>query len=271
MESDFKLDDKVLNSKKMIVSDLDGTLAKSKSDLAPEMSRSISELLKYKQFAVIGGGSYVQFSKQFISHLKCPRELLPKLHLFPTCATVSYEFERGAWREIYSEVLAWSEKIRIISAFNAALKESGFIKPKVIYGDLIEDRRTQVTFSAFGQKAPLEVKKDWDLNGEKRKLIVANMVKLIPEFEVRIGGTSSIDVTRKGIDKAYGIRKILKKFNYAKKDLLFVGDALFEGGNDYPVKREGIDCVSVCGPDEASLLFSKIVGAARNARPPNQH
>jgi len=67
----------------------------------------------------------------------------------------------------------------------------------------------------------------------------------LPDLEVRSGGSTSIDVTRKGIDKAYGMRKLIDFLELSKDEVLFVGDRLDEGGNDYPVKAMGIDTVAV--------------------------
>lgn len=255
------LDDKALISKKIIVSDMDGTLTDIKCDLEPEMSATIAKLLEYKALAVIGGGKYDQFRKQFVDHLTCPADRLSRLYLFPTCATAFYAYKDGDWRNIYQERLSSEEKKKIMRAFDIALREANYEKPALTYGELIEDRETQITFSALGQRAPPPLKKLWDPDHEKRKLIRKYLEKEIPEFEINIGGGTSIDVTRKGIDKAYGIRKIMEHLSYTKSDLLFVGDALFEGGNDYPAKSTGIDCVSVNGPDDTMRLFSRIVDA----------
>jgi phosphomannomutase len=65
-----------------------------------------------------------------------------------------------------------------------------------------------VTLSALGQQAPLEEKEKWDPDFSNRKRIKAALDTLIPEFSVRIAGASSIDVTKPGIDKVHGIRKL---------------------------------------------------------------
>ncbi len=246
-------------SKKIIIADLDGTLAESKSDMDKEMSDIIVKLLKYKAFAVISGGAYSQFQIQFVKNLSCPEDLISRLYLFPTCATTFYMHKNGTWKQIYSEDLSSDEKSRIFNAFDVALKKTGFKRPETLHGDLIEDRGTQITFSAFGQKAPLTLKKAWDPDTKKRNAIVNCMKELIPDLEIRIGGSTSIDVTKRGIDKAYGIKKISEHLDYKISEMLFVGDALFKGGNDYPVKEAGVDCVSVNGPSEAKRLFTEII------------
>jgi hypothetical protein len=74
---------------------------------------------------------------------------------------------------------------------------------------------------------------------------VAYAAPLLPGLEVRGGGSTSVDVTRKGIDKAYGIRKLMMQIHAAPEELLFVGDRLDEIGNDYPVLALGVPCVAV--------------------------
>ncbi|MDE1762559.1 MAG: HAD-IIB family hydrolase [Candidatus Micrarchaeota archaeon] len=249
--------------KRIVIADLDGTLAPSKSKMDPEMSKLIIDLLEYKDFAVISGGRFEQFEKQFVSGLEKSPKRFSRLYLLPTCATAFYRFESGEWRKVYSEDLQKDEKSRIINAFGVALKQAGYSKPEKIYGDILEDRGTQITFSANGQQAPLEVKTAWDPTAEKRLRIKACLDKLIPEFEVRIGGTNSIDVTKKGIDKAYGIRKIEGYFGYKISEMLFLGDALFEGGNDYPVKTAGVDCIQVSGPEDTKKVLKSIIESSR--------
>lgn len=245
---------------KLIIADLDGTLAKSKTPIDAEMSGLIIELLGYKEFAVISGGSYKQFQNQFLSNLQELKEKAAHLYLFPTCATSMYVMENGKWENLYAEILAESDKKEIFNAFDIALAEYGFKKPEKLYGELIEDRTTQITFSAFGQLAPLEVKSVWDPDKTKRKAIVEYLTKCLPEgFEARIGGATSIDITKKGIDKAYGIRKIEGRLGYTREEMLFIGDDLEEQGNDYPVKTTGVKCIAVKDPEETKLVMRQII------------
>ncbi|MGI0141733.1 MAG: HAD-IIB family hydrolase [Candidatus Micrarchaeales archaeon] len=250
-------------AKKIVIADLDGTLAPSKGKMDGEMSGLIVELLQYKDFAVISGGRFEQFQKQFVSGLEYKPKRFSRLYLLPTCATAFYRFEEGRWNKVYSEDLEEGQKIRIINAFETALDRAEYSKPEKVYGQVLEDRGTQITFSANGQEAPLELKTKWDPDQKKRLLIKSYLDKLIPEFEVRVGGTNSIDVTKRGIDKAYGIRKIETYFGYKIEEMLFVGDALFEGGNDYPVKAIGVESISVSDPEETKKVLKQIISASK--------
>jgi hydroxymethylpyrimidine pyrophosphatase-like HAD family hydrolase len=124
---------------------------------------------------------------------------------------------------------------------------------------VIEDRDSQITLSALGQQAPLDEKKKWDPDYKKREKIKTILAPLIPEFSILLGGATSIDVTRPGIDKAYGIKKLRETLGIVIEDMIFVGDALFPGGNDYPVKQTGVVCIEVRDPHETKRVIETII------------
>ena len=74
-----------------------------------------------------------------------------------------------------------------------------------------------------------------------------------------MGGATSIDVTKHGIDKAYGIRKLRDVLDIAIEEMIFIGDALFPGGNDYPAKEAGVVSIRVRDPNETKLVIETII------------
>jgi phosphomannomutase len=245
-----------MTMKKLIVFDLDGTLAESKSPLDAEMSTLLQGLMSVVKVAVISGGNWPQFENQLLANLPHD-ESLKNLSLLPTCGTKFFRYE-ASWKEVYSEDFTPDQREKIIGSLNKALELSGF-KPEKLWGKLIEDRGSQITFSALGQQAPLEEKKRWDPDFARRKRIKAILDTLIPEFSVQIGGATSIDVTRPGIDKAYGIRKLRDILGIAIGEMLFIGDAVFPGGNDYPAKEAGVVSIRVRDPSETKRVCEAII------------
>ena len=242
--------------KQLIVYDLDGTLAESKSPLDAEMAGLLHDLLGIVKVAVISGGAWKQFEEQLLSNL--PHDArLANLSLLPTCGTEFFRYDAD-WKKVYSEDLAPDEKSRIESSLEKAITEAD-VKPQKLWGEQIEDRGSQITFSALGQEAPLDEKDRWDPDFAKRKKIKAILDKLLPEFSVRMGGATSIDVTKPGIDKAYGIRKLRDILGIPLKDMIFIGDALFVGGNDYPAEEAGVVSIPVKGPDETKRVTEAII------------
>ncbi len=242
--------------KKLVVFDLDGTLAESKSSLDVEMSALFSQLLGTVKVAVISGGNWPQFQKQVLSHL-VNDERLKNLSLLPTCGTQFYKYDKS-WQKIYSEDFTSEQKEKIISSLKKTMAQSG-VKAEKTWGEVIEDRGSQITFSALGQQAPLEEKKKWDPEFAKRKKMKAILDPLIPEFSVQLGGSTSIDVTKPGIDKAYGIRKLRDILGIAIEEMIFIGDALFPGGNDYPAQEAGVVSIRVRDPNETKRVIEAII------------
>lgn len=240
---------------KLIIFDLDGTLAESKSSLDNEMAALLENLITKIKVAVISGADWPQFEKQLLSQLQ-ENESLGNLSILPTCGTKFYEYSTG-WNQKYSENLSQEEKEKITNAFSKVTKVLNF-NIKETWGEVIEDRDSQITFSALGQKADLEEKKKWDPDFAKRKKMKAMLDDLIPEFSVKLGGSTSVDVTRIGVDKAYGIKKLQETLSINVNEMLFIGDALFPGGNDYPVKELGVNSIQVKNVEETKKIIEAI-------------
>ena len=243
--------------KRLIIFDLDGTLAESKSAIDDEMASLLTRLLAVVKVAIISGGDFPQFQEQVLGHLPADGNLV-NLSILPTSGTKFFVYRDRGWQKLYSEDLTNAEKKTIEDALERAVAETGF-QPKQTWGERIEDRGTQVTYSALGQQAPLEEKAKWDPDFSKRQKIKAVLDGTIPQFSVRLGGTTSIDVTRPGIDKAYGIHKLHDVLKIAIPDMLFIGDAIFPGGNDYPALQAGVESIRVRDPEETKRVIEAIV------------
>ncbi len=210
--------------------------------------------------AIVSGGTVDQMELQDVNKLP-PDTLLNNLHLFPTNGSAYYRFDGKEWLEVYKEAFTIQEKDKIRQAFEI-IRNVGSISdiiPLETFGEVLEDRTTQMTFSALGQQAPLDKKETWDPDMKKRMAIKNILDPLLPEFSVRIGGATSIDVTRKGIDKAYAIGKICTYLKLSIEDLGFVGDAIFPGGNDYAALQAGVESVKVANVEETKNIIKYII------------
>jgi phosphomannomutase len=227
-----------------VVFDLDDTLAPSKSTMDPAMSRAFADLLDRVPVCIISGGRFEQFEAQALDGFQASDASLSRLHLMPTCGTRYYLWQQGEWTLQYAEDLSDDEKSRAIGTLEEGARELGLWHPGP-WGDLIEDRGSQITFSALGQQAPVAQKHAWDPDGAKKLALWEYVSPRLPDLEVRGGGSTSIDITRKGIDKAYGIGKLTEKLGVRIDQLLFIGDRLDPTGNDYPVFAMGVPSVAI--------------------------
>jgi len=244
--------------KKIIVFDLDGTLAESKQELDIEMSDLLSKLLDIKKVAIITGGGFSQLQKQVIDKIAFDTNKLKNLFLFPTKGATMLIFDGNNWQKKYEKKLTKDDKEKIIDAFDKVYKEVDFL-PQKCYGNVLEDRNSEFTFSALGQDAPVELKKHWDEDSSKRKELKKHLDKYLPEFSVEIGGSTSLDITQKSIDKAYAIEKIEEYFNIKKDEILFIGDAIFKGGNDYSVIKTSVENIDVDDYNETKNIMRDII------------
>ena len=251
-------------SKKAVVFDLDGTLTKSKTHLDKERSFLLCGLLEKKTAAVMGGGSYKQFKSQFLDYLNCAGERLKNLFILPVSGGSMYKYENGGWKLVYENNLEENEKDIIRSAFKNAFHDIDYIEPKKTYGEVVEDRASQMTFSALGQEAPLFEKEKWNKNSDIRPLLKTALEKHLSDFNVRLAGLTSIDITKKGIDKAYGLARLAELLSLSKKDIIYIGDALYEGGNDYAVKLYGADVFQIKDEEETKEIIRLLTNILTN-------
>jgi phosphomannomutase len=230
--------------KKLVIFDLDGTLAESKAPLKADMADLLCKLLEKKRVDVMSGASFAQFKTQFISNLPC-ENLFSNLFISAMNGAILWKCPEGTWIPEYEHVLSGEEKEKINKVLKRTIEQFAELMPQKIWGEQVEDRGSQITFSALGQKAPLEAKQTWDPDHAKRDKMKIVLDREMPEFEIGIGGATSIDITKKGINKRFGIRKLAEFFDITKEEIVYVGDATFPGGNDYGAVEEGVDVITV--------------------------
>ena len=253
--------------KKLIAFDLDGTLAPSKSHFDNRMVTLFNRLLNTFDVCVISGAKYELFQTQFLTQITSDPALLGRLHLLPTTGTRYYRFIDGSWQQQYAEDFTPKDKAKIIKALEDGWAEAGEPIRKT-YGPTIEDRESQITLSPLGQEVVamlgdegVRVKESWDPDMQKRMKVRDVVAQRLPDFSVNVAGLTSIDVTIPGVDKAYGISKLMEQTGFAKEDILFMGDKIMSGGNDYPVQQMGIDCIAVERWEDTAYAIEGIVSA----------
>jgi phosphomannomutase len=248
--------------------DLDKTLARSKEPLTKSMAKAFTELSTKTKVAVISGGNFEQLDSQVIGQLP-PSAELSNIYLLPTSGAALFTYDEREWMKVYEETIGLEESDRIEDNIEQGVADTGLVDlSSPSHGPRIEFRGSAVAFSALGQKAPVEEKEAWDPDNTKRPQLRDAVAKLLPNYDVKIGGSTTIDVTRHGVNKAFGVRKISEYLNIPIADMLYVGDALYPGGNDEVVKETGIKTHAVCDPSETEMLIKSIVA---NKPMPEEH
>ncbi|MFT4157182.1 MAG: HAD-IIB family hydrolase [Microbacterium sp.] len=248
-----------MTSPDLVAFDLDDTLAVSKSPLSPRIADLLRALLLRVEVAIISGGNEEQFRTQVIARLgETDAASLSRLHLLPTCGTRYLRYDGTGFASLYAHDLTDQEKTAALTALREEAERLGLWEAEP-WGEIIEDRGSQITFSALGQKAPADAKHAWDPTGAKRLTLRDAVAARVPELEVRAGGSTSIDITRAGIDKAYGMTQLSERTGIPLSAMLFYGDRLDEGGNDYPVRALGVPCVAVDGWEDTADKLDELL------------
>ncbi|OGG49099.1 hypothetical protein A3G63_02995 [Candidatus Kaiserbacteria bacterium RIFCSPLOWO2_12_FULL_52_8] len=241
----------------MIIFDVDRTLTRSKLPANSEMVKALSELLATKRVGIISGDSLSILKRDIVSLLPVESDF-GNLFLLPTSGAALYVWKQEDWHEVYAEILTGEDTSKIGGMIRSACEETGLIDLSApSYGERIEYRGAQVTLSALGQQAPIEEKEKWDPNGSKKRALRDAIARLLPEYDVKTGGSTSVDVTRHGVNKAYGIRRLSEHLSIPISEMLYVGDALYPEGNDEVVGETGIATRQVSGPDETLQIISE--------------
>lgn len=236
----------------LVAFDLDDTLAPSKGAIDPRIATLLRALLRSVDVAIISGGNEAQFRTQVIAQLgDADAADLARLHLLPTCGTRYLRHDGVEFAPVYAHDLSDDQKTAALTALREEAQRLGLWESEP-WGEILEDRGSQITFSALGQRAPRDAKHDWDPSGAKRSSLRDAVAARLPGLEVRSGGSTSIDITRAGIDKAFGMRELAARTGIPLTSMLFYGDRLDEGGNDYPVLAIGVPSVAVEGWEDTA-------------------
>jgi len=250
-----------------IMFDLDNTLAQSKEPVDETMAHLLIVLLSQIPVAIISGGKLTQLIRQVVNRIST-RAVMERLFLFPTSGAALYRYKKGSeWKCVYEIRLTDAESDDITRAIHTATATVGIVDmSKAAYGNRIEQRGTQVSFSALGQEAPFQKKIAWDPDRKKRTALQQTLITLLPNYEIRIGGSTTIDITKKGIDKAYGVRQFATTLSLAPSQLLYVGDELAHGGNDEVVLATNITTHVVSNPENTKVFIRSLLFADSTKR-----
>lgn len=248
-----------MTSPTLVAFDLDDTLAPSKEPIDARMVSLLLALLQKVDVAIISGGNEAQFRAQVVARLGAiDDESAARLHLLPTCGTRYLRHDGSDFSPLYAHDLTAEQKSDAFTALREEAERLGLWEAQP-WGEIVEDRGSQITFSALGQKAPREAKHDWDPSGAKREALRDAVAARLPDLEVRSGGSTSIDITLAGIDKAFGMKQLAEHTSIPLGSMLFYGDRLDEGGNDYPVLAIGVPSVAVEGWEDTADKLDELL------------
>ena len=234
-----------------VLSDVDDTVAPSTQPVSDAMAAAMVALADSgTKLVFVSGGSVAQMTKQVSA--KLPRAH----HLLGTSGSHAVAVDAaGKQMELFKVGFSETERQEILAALDALVKHF-HILPDTNREDQVQDRGCQFTLSALGRGAADARKRAFDADGSLRREWVRFLVARLGDdrFTMRVGGTTSVDITAKGVDKATGVHRLLDTLGWKAENGLYFGDRFEETGNDHPVLQV-MDCVNVHGPDQTLQHF----------------
>jgi phosphomannomutase len=240
--------------------DLDDTLAESFKRPSDEVLEKLTQLLEHITVAIMTGSGFRRMEAQFLDVIAAaPRS--DRFYLFPNSSAQCFTYNSTGWTQQYNFALTPDERTRIKAAILEVVGGNELLRETPHWGERMFDREAQVAYTPVGVEATLEVKRSWDPDGMKRNLLRDLLKHALPDFEILLGGTTTVDITRKGINKAHGVRWLAERLNIPAGEMLYVGDAFHEGGNDLVVVPTGIQTRAVSGPAETPQVLDELLKA----------
>ena len=248
---------------KVVLFDLDDTLANSFESPTKKMNMRIIRLLDRLPVAIITGRDFPWMARDFLPQIAAEGHM-ERFYVFPEGAAQCFQWDGREWKEIYGWSISEEDHTRIRKAVLESVEETGVLKGLPCFGEQFVQKRAMVAFAALGIDVPSDLKYSWDPGNKRRATLRDAIAAKLPEFDVLMGGATSTDVTKKGVNKAHGVKWLSKRLNIPAAEMLYVGDALYEGGNDSVVIPTGIKTRSITGPEETATVIDELLSVCAN-------
>jgi phosphomannomutase len=233
--------------KKVIIADVDETLCESCQVITPEMAAQVNKLISQgHSFGVTSGTDAKELQRMVSSGVT------QEHHILGNSGTNYIRVgDDGSTEQVYTHSLCEEDKMELRNAFEKLITHANLVS-MTSKDDQILDRNSQMTLSVIGRNAPLEIKKALDPDGKKRIEWIEFIKQHVDEtkYDFKAGGTTSIDVTQKGLNKRTGILKFAKHHGIELQEILYLGDRMYPGGNDFEASKV-VDCFAVKNTQDA--------------------
>lgn len=239
---------KAIKAAKIIICDVDGTVTEDLKPLSASMCTSMYLQNKHEKLLIFMSGTNIAELKRMIS------DYIWFTHILCGSSGAHIVLVADAHNEVELKniIIPLEERKLIKKCLEETIKK--FNLPRI--SDQILDRESQVTLSCIGRYADSTIKNNFDPNGYKRLEMVEYIKQFLPNYSIKVGGTTSIDILKDNFDKAKGIKLLMSLMDgITEESTIFIGDKLFEGGNDYPALQV-LNSVQVKDPNELIGLFA---------------
>jgi phosphomannomutase len=211
---------------KHVFFDLDNTLMLSRTVMAPRHQSAFLRLCQAKDVIVVSGAQESQIKTQIPDRIGATYYILAQMGNYAVHKSGSV-----LWRESLSE-----EQTKATRALIQTIHDELDL-PVKNEDDLVEDRGSQISYSLIGHHETLEKKYAFDPGNEKRLRILEQKGEAVAALrsvgiDIVPGGTTCLDFFLDGRTKGYNVIRLIEREGWGSNECLYIGDALFPGGND---------------------------------------
>jgi HAD superfamily hydrolase (TIGR01484 family) len=230
---------------KHFIFDMDGTLTESRSVMTNAMAAGLGLItMNGGDITIISGADKEQMIKQIGGGGDDEFTIMA---------------QNGNSTPYWSNELTKEQKERILHHIAMLRTDYNYLFMKCDEEDLVEDRGCQISFSFTGHHADLGVKKAFDTDGSRRNRYLESRPFEDKELVAKIGGMTCIDYINKEGTKGKNIERLMALKHWKPEDCVYIGDALFKGGNDESVIGVIPKLIRVNNPDETLLAINALI------------
>ena len=215
--------------------DLDGTLTQHRQPLPKKNIDALKELSKKYKLIMVGAG---QTERIFNQMEKFPIDIIGNYGM----QYGVYNKKTGAIDLVFNKAVDVDKK-QIEERVDYLRNKYGYTEFK---GDSVEFHPSGcITFPILGTKADKDDKIAFDPDRKKRRKIYRKVCEVFSDYEVFVGGSSSFDMSPKGVNKYFALKDFVETNGYSEDEILFIGDDYGFGGNDEPVYLSNIPFLEI--------------------------
>lgn len=228
--------------------DLDNTVTRSRTEISSLMRAALSDLVDSGYDVVIVSGAKVEQALKQTQDFPC----------YYLGQNGNHAYDGSIKSDMWRNTLTEKEKTEIMEHI-LSIPRTWAVADE---DDLIQDRECQISYSLLGHNEELSKKEAFDPDFSKRKQLLAEHPLVSDTVEIKMGGTTCLDYVPKGKHKGYNVAMLLRHLEWKKEECLYIGDALFPGGNDEAVVGV-IDTKQVANPSETLEFLRSVLGPAK--------
>jgi phosphomannomutase len=229
--------------KRIFMFDIDGTLTPPRLPMTEEMVEMFKGFCERNRVILVTGSDMSKVVEQV------PKEIRDLVEGIYTCSGNAYTV---------GDNIIYENEFRPPEELIALLEDwKNYSHYPVKTGEHLEYRDGMLNYSTVGRNCTQQEREDyevWDDKNGERAILRERILNMFPSLDCAIGGQISIDIYPRGLDKSQSYFRV--KGANPDHAIIFCGDRLMPGGNDYPFFKAMGENQTGCRPLDIAVPVS---------------